>query len=176
MDHRRRDPEALLARVKAEEARRRLGKLQVFFGAAPGVGKTYAMLEAGREQKAAGVDVVVGSVETHGRADSYALLQGLEILPRRDVEYRGTVLREFDLDGALARRSAVILVDELAHTNARGSRHPKRWRDVQELLDASIDVYTTVNVQHLESLIDEVAQVIGIKVRETVPDSVLEQA
>ena len=176
MDERRRDPEALLARAREEEARKHHGKLKVFFGSAPGVGKTYAMLEAAREQKAAGVDVVAGIVETHGRAETEALLEGIEVLPRRDVEYRGTVLKEFDLDGALARRPALILIDELAHANAPGSRHPKRWRDVLELLDAGISVYATVNVQHLESLNDVVAQVTGIKVRETVPDSVLEQA
>jgi two-component system, OmpR family, sensor histidine kinase KdpD len=176
MSDRRRDPEALLARAREEEARRHRGNLKVFFGAAPGVGKTYAMLEAAREQKAAGVGVVVGVVETHGRAETEALLDGLEILPRRRVEYRGTTLSEFDVDGALARRPAIILVDELAHTNAPESRHPKRWRDVLELLDAGINVYATVNVQHLESLNDVVAQITGIKVRETVPDSVLEQA
>ncbi len=170
------DPEALLARVKEEEARRRRGKLKVFFGAAAGVGKTYAMLEAAREQRADGVDVLIGYVETHGRAETEALLEGLEILPRRSVEYRGTTLPEFDLDGALARRPSLILVDELAHTNAPGSRHAKRWQDVLELLDAGIDVYTTVNVQHVESLNDVVAKITGVVVRETVPDSVLEQA
>jgi len=170
------DPEALLARVKEEEARRRRGKLKVFFGAAAGVGKTYAMLEAAREQRADGVDVLIGYVETHGRAETEALLEGLEILPRRSVEYRGTTLPEFDLDGALSRRPSLILVDELAHTNAPGSRHAKRWQDVLELLDAGIDVYTTVNVQHVESLNDVVAKITGVVVRETVPDSVLEQA
>src|SRR6266478_5838538 len=170
------DPEALLARVKEEEARRRKGKLKVFFGAAAGVGKTYAMLEVAREQRADGVDVLVGYVETHGRAETDALLEGLEVLPARSVEYRGTALREFDLDGALGRHPALILVDELAHTNAPGSRHAKRWQDVLELLDAGIDVYTTVNVQHLESLNDIVAKITGVVVRETVPDSVLERA
>ena len=170
------DPEALLARVKEEEARRRRGKLKVFFGAAAGVGKTYAMLEAAREQRADGVDVLIGYVETHGRAETEALLEGLEILPRRSVEYRGTTLPEFDLDGALSRRPSLILVDELAHTNAPGSRHAKRWQDVLELLDAGIDVSTTVNVQHVESLNDVVAKITGVVVRETVPDSVLEQA
>jgi len=170
------DPEALLARVKEEEARRRRGKLKVFFGAAAGVGKTYAMLEGAREQRADGVDVLVGCVETHGRAETDALLEGLEVLPSRSVEYRGTALREFDLDGALGRHPALILVDELAHTNAPGSRHAKRWQDVLELLDAGIDVYTTVNVQHVESLNDVVAKITGVVVRETVPDSVLEQA
>ena len=176
MEDRRRDPEALLARAKEEEARKHGGKLKVFFGAAPGVGKTYAMLEAAREQRAAGLDLLVGIVETHGRAETEALLQGLEILPPRAVEYRGATLRELDLDAALARRPAIILVDELAHTNAPGGRHAKRWQDVVELLDAGVDVYTTVNVQHLESLNDVVAQVTGVVVRETVPDSVLEMA
>src|SRR5262245_46033940 len=130
------DPETLLARVKDEEARARRGKLKVFFGAAAGVGKTYAMLEAAREQRSDGVDVLVGYVETHRRAETEALLSGLEVLSRRTIEYRGTTLSEFDLDAAIARRPAVILVDELAHTNAPGSRHAKRWQDVVELLDA----------------------------------------
>src|SRR5262245_41248382 len=176
MSEHRRDPEALLARVKEEEARARRGKLKVFFGAAAGVGKTYAMLEAAREQKADGVDVVVGYVETHGRAETDALLGGLDILPARMVDYRGTSLRELDLDAALARHPALILVDELAHTNAPGSRHAKRWQDVQELLDAGIDVYTTLNVQHLESLNDVVGKITGIVVRETVPNAVFEEA
>jgi two-component system sensor histidine kinase KdpD len=176
MSQLRPDPEALLARVKEEEARARRGKLKVFFGAAAGVGKTYAMLEAARQQRDDGVDVVVGYVETHGRSETEALLAGLEILPRRGVEYRGTTLPEFDLDAALQRRPAVILVDELAHTNAPGSRHAKRWQDVVELLDAGIDVYTTVNVQHVESLNDVVAKITGVVMRETVPDSVFEQA
>jgi len=170
------DPDALLARVQEEEARRRRGKLKVFFGAAAGVGKTYAMLEAAREQHADGVDIVVAYVELHGRAETEALLQGLEILPRRAVDYRGATLHELDLDGALARKPALILVDELAHTNAPGCRHAKRWQDVVELLDAGIDVYTTVNVQHVESLNDVVAKITGVVMRETVPDSVFEQA
>jgi two-component system, OmpR family, sensor histidine kinase KdpD len=176
MDDRRRDPEALLVRAREEEARKHRGKLKVFFGAAPGVGKTYAMLEAAREQRSAGLDVVAGVVETHGRAETEALLEGVDVLPPRRVEYRGTTLKELDLDAALARRPAIILIDELAHTNAPESRHAKRWQDVLELLDAGIDVYSTVNVQHLESLNDVVAQVTGVVVRETVPDSVLEQA
>jgi two-component system sensor histidine kinase KdpD len=176
MSEQRPDPEALLARVKEEEARARRGKLKVFFGAAAGVGKTYAMLEAAREQRADGVDIVVGYVETHRRAETEALLAGLEILPRRAVEYRGATLPEFDLDAALQRRPALILVDELAHTNAPGSRHAKRWQDVVELLDVGIDVYTTVNVQHIESLNDLVAKITGVVMRETVPDSVFEQA
>jgi two-component system sensor histidine kinase KdpD len=170
------DPEALLARAKEEEARKTRGRLKLFFGAAAGVGKTYAMLEAAGELKSDGVDVVVGFVETHGRAETEALLGGLEILPPRLAPYRGTTLKEFDLDAALARRPSVILVDELAHSNAEGSRHAKRWQDVLELVGAGINVYTTVNVQHLESLNDLVAKITGIVVRETVPDSVLERA
>ncbi len=176
MTERRPDPDALLARVKEEEARAGRGRLKLFFGAAAGVGKTYAMLEAARELRAAGSDVVVGYVETHGRTETEALLEGLEVLPPRRVEYRGTTLREFDLDAALTRRPAVILVDELAHTNAPGSRHAKRWQDVAELLDAGITVYTTMNVQHVESLNDVVARITGVVMRETVPDSMLEQA
>ena len=170
------NPDALLKRVQADEARQLQGKLKIFFGANPGVGKTYAMLEAAHEQRRDGVDIVIGIVETHGRAETEALLPGLEVLPRRTVEYRGTVLNEFDLDAALARHPTVILIDELAHTNAPGLRHTKRWQDVQELLKAGITVYTTVNVQHLESLNDVVAQITGVRVRETVPDSAIERA
>jgi two-component system sensor histidine kinase KdpD len=176
MNGSRPDPDALLKRVQAEEARQAEGKLKVFFGANPGVGKTYAMLEAAHEQRRDGADVVIGVVETHGRVETDALVNGLEIVPRRAVEYRGTTLQEFDLDAALARRPAIILIDELAHTNAPGLRHAKRWQDVQELLKAGITVYTTVNVQHLESLNDVVAQITGVRVRETVPDSLLERA
>src|SRR3989442_1284671 len=176
MPDRRPNPDALLARVREQEARRAPGKLKVFFGAAPGVGKTYAMLEAAPAQRTAGVDGVAGVIQTHPRAATDAPVEGLEILPRRRVEYRGTILEEFDLDAALARRPALLLVDELAHTNAPESRHAKRWQDVLELLDAGIDVYTTLNVQHLESLNDLVAKITGVVVRETVPDSVLEQA
>jgi two-component system, OmpR family, sensor histidine kinase KdpD len=176
MNEERPDPDQLLERVRADEALKARGKLEVFFGAAAGVGKTYAMLEAARARLAAGVDVVIGWVDTHGRAETEALLPGLEHLPPRTVEYRGTTLREFDLDAALARRPVLILVDELAHTNAPGSRHAKRWQDVRELLASGIDVYTTLNVQHLESLNDVVARVTGVPTRETVPDSILEQA
>jgi two-component system sensor histidine kinase KdpD len=176
MSDRRPDPDALLARVKEQEARAKRGKLKVFFGAAAGVGKTYAMLEAAREQREDGVDVVIGYVELHGRPETEALLKDLEILPRRAVEHRGATLHEFDLDGALARRPALLIVDELAHTNAPGARHAKRWQDVAELLDAGIDVYTTVNVQHVESLNDVVAKITGVVMRETIPDSVFEQA
>jgi two-component system sensor histidine kinase KdpD len=176
MNEQRPDPDQLLERVRADEARKARGKLKVFFGAAAGVGKTYAMLEAARARLAAGVDVVIGWVETHGRAETEALLPGLERLPPRTIEYRGATLREFDLDAALARRPVLILVDELAHTNAPGSRHAKRWQDVRELLESGIDVYSTLNVQHLESLNDVVARVTGVPTRETVPDSILEQA
>ncbi|HTV24332.1 MAG TPA: sensor histidine kinase KdpD [Polyangiaceae bacterium] len=170
------DPDELLRRVEAEEQRARRGKLTLFFGAAPGVGKTYAMLQAARAALAERRAVVVGVVETHGRFDTAALLGGLEILPRRKLAYRDVELEEFDLDAALARRPDVILVDELAHTNSEGSRHPKRWQDVDELLAAGIDVLSTMNVQHVESLNDVIAKVTGVVVRETVPDSVLERA
>ena len=173
---RRPDPDELLERIQGEEARARLGRLKIIFGAAPGVGKTYAMLEAARARKRDGVDVVVGWVETHGRKETEALLEGLEILLPRLLSYRGRELREFDLDAALERHPALILVDELAHTNAPGSRHAKRWRDVQELLAAGIDVITTLNVQHIESLNDVVAQITGVTVSERVPDSVFEGA
>jgi two-component system sensor histidine kinase KdpD len=169
-------PDLLLEQVKKEEERSRQGKLKIFFGAAPGVGKTYAMLEAGRERRAEGLDVVVGIVETHGRKETEALLGGLEILPRRTAEYRGTTLSEFDLDAALTRKPSIILVVVLAHTNIPESRHKKRWQDIFELLTAGIHVYTTVNVQHLESYNDVVAQITGVVVRETLPDSVLDRA
>src|SRR5262245_16083756 len=172
---RRPDPDALLAKVRAEEPSSR-GRLRIFFGAAAGVGKTYAMLEAARDRRREGIDVVVGYVETHGRPDTQALLEGLPALPRMSMSYRGRVLEEFDLDAALERRPGLVLVDELAHTNVPGSRHERRHQDVEELLRAGIDVYTTLNVQHLESLNDVVAQVTGVVVRETVPDSVLESA
>src|SRR4051812_10448259 len=170
------DPDALLALAKAEEEREHRGKLKIFFGATAGVGKTYSMLEAARELKRRCVDVVVGAVETHGRKETEALLAGLEILPPRHDEHRGVTLKEFDLDAALARRPALLLVDELAHTNAPGSRHAKRWQDVEELLAAGLDVYTAFNVQHLESLNDLIGKITGIVVRETVPDSLLERA
>jgi two-component system sensor histidine kinase KdpD len=176
MEHRRPDPDELLVRVQEEEARRSQGKLKVFFGAAPGVGKTYTMLEAARARKAEGVVIVVGWAETHGRHETEALLEGLEILPRRQLSYRGTRLEEFDLDLALERRPTIIVVDELAHTNAPGCRHAKRYRDVEELLAAGIDVYTTLNVQHVETLNDVVAQITGVTVRETIPDAVLDRA
>jgi two-component system, OmpR family, sensor histidine kinase KdpD len=141
MNDQRPDPDVLLTRVQAEEAQQTRGKLKIFFGAAAGVGKTYTMLEAAHARRKEGVDVVVGWVDTHGRAETDALLQGLDVLSRRVVAYRGTTLEEFDLDAALARRPALLLVDELAHTNAPGSRHAKRWQDIEEVRDAGIDVY-----------------------------------
>ena len=170
------DPDRLLRLLQAEEARAARGRLKIFFGATPGVGKTYAMLQAGRAAVSQGLDVAVGIVETHGRAETSRLVEGLEVLPRRAVAYRGATLEELDLDAALARHPALLLVDELAHSNAPGSRHAKRWQDVEELRAAGIDVYTTVNVQHLESLNDVVAQITGVRVRETIPDAVLEGA
>ncbi|HEX6764564.1 MAG TPA: sensor histidine kinase KdpD [Polyangiaceae bacterium] len=171
------DPDELLRRVVDDEAKTKRGKLTIFFGAAPGVGKTYAMLEVARaEREQEKRDVVIGIVETHGRYETGALVLGLELLPRRKVSYRAMQIEEFDIDAALARRPELVLVDELAHTNAEGSRHPKRWQDVEELLDAGIDVFSTMNVQHVESLNDAIAKITGIVVRETVPDSVLERA
>ena len=176
MEERRPSPDELLAQLKVDEERARQGKLKIFFGAAPGVGKTYAMLEAARQKRTEGLDIVAGIVETHGRRETEELVEGLEVLPRRQVEYSGAVLREFDLDAALRRKPVLILVDELAHTNAPGSRHKKRWQDVFELLAAGINVYATLNVQHLESLNDIVAQITGVVVRETLPDLVLDRA
>lgn len=176
LDDKRPDPNELLAQVAAEEALRTRGRLKIFFGAASGVGKTYAMLAAGRTKSAEGVDVVVGYAEPHARPETEAMLLGLELLPYRFVDYRNTRLKEFDLDAAIKRRPELLLVDELAHTNAPGSRHEKRWQDVDEALRAGIDVYTTLNVQHIESLNDVIAQITGVTVRETLPDTVLEQA
>ena len=166
------DPDALLA-LAAKEGR---GRLKVFLGAAPGVGKTFEMLVQGRRRRLGGADVVVGFVETHGRAETQAQIADLPVLPRARVEYRGQALEEFDLDAALARRPQILLLDELAHTNAPGSRHPKRWMDADELRAAGIEVWTTMNVQHLESLSDAVARVTGVRVAETVPDRVLADA
>jgi two-component system sensor histidine kinase KdpD len=180
MNEARPDPDQLLAQVQAQEASARRGRLRIFFGACAGVGKTYAMLDAARNQRLSGTDVVVGYVEPHGRLDTERLLEGLERLPTLAVRYRGMVRQEFDLDAALARRPAILLVDELAHTNLAGGepapRHPKRWQDVEELLDAGINVWTTVNVQHLESLNDLVAQITGVRQRETLPDRVFDEA
>src|SRR5262245_3416990 len=171
-DHIRPSPDALLKAAQREGR----GKLKIFLGAAPGVGKTYEMLSAARRRKAEGVDVVAGLVETHGRAETEAQIVGLEVLPRRRVEYKGRTLEEMDIDAILRRRPALVLVDELAHTNAEGSRHPKRYMDVEELLAAGIDVYSTLNVQHIESLNDVVARITRIRVRETVPDRVVDAA
>ncbi|RYF22998.1 MAG: DUF4118 domain-containing protein [Comamonadaceae bacterium] len=170
------DPDALIAQWRADDPAQRPGRLRVYFGANAGVGKTWSMLSAGQRERQAGRDVVIGVVETHGRAETAALLDGLEILPLRDVPYRGRVLHELDIDAALQRRPAVLLVDELAHTNAPGSRHAKRWQDVKELLSAGIDVWTALNVQHLESLNGTVGTITGIRVHETVPDAVLDAA
>ncbi|MCB1006224.1 MAG: histidine kinase, partial [Acidimicrobiales bacterium] len=152
------------------------GKLRIYLGAAPGVGKTFAMLNEGRRRAERGTDVVAAYVETHGRPSTAAQIGDLEVVPRRMYEYRGTVLEELDLDAVLARRPAVALVDELAHTNAPGTRHPKRWEDVQTMLEAGIDVITTVNVQHLESLNDVVERITGVRQAETVPDWVVRDA
>ena len=170
------EPEELLKLAQREEAARRRGKLTIYLGAAPGVGKTYAMLSDARLRQQEGLDVVVGYAETHGRPETDALLEGLEQLPPLEIDYRGFKLRDFDLEAALARKPQLILVDELAHTNAPGLRHVKRFQDVEELLEAGIDVFSTVNVQHLESLNDVINQVVGIRVKETVPDTVAANA
>ena len=180
MVHARRDPEqrpspeALLETARREDSR--AGRLKIFVGAAPGVGKTYEMLQSAHARLKAGADVVVGVVETHGRAETEALLKGLEVLPRKRLSYKDQTLEEMDLDALIARRPQIALVDELAHTNASGSRHPKRYLDVEELLSHGIDVYTAVNIQHIESLNDVVAQITHVRVRETVPDSVFDRA
>lgn len=176
MSEQRPDPDALLAIAQAKEPQARRGRLKVFFGMCAGVGKTFAMLQEAQERRRSGVDVVAGYVETHKRPDTDALKEGMEELPPRWVEYRGVRLREFDLDAAIVRKPALILVDELAHTNADGLRHVKRYQDVLELLDGGIDVYTTVNVQHIESLNDVIAQITGVPVKETIPDSIIERA
>src|SRR4030042_3860760 len=173
-ENRRPDPDALLKEVQREEDKR--GRLKIFLGYAPGVGKTYTMLNEARVLKKRDEDVVVGIVETHGRIETEELLKGLEMIPRRRTEYQGMVLEELDLDAILLRRPAVVLVDELAHTNAPESRHPKRNQDIEELLDTGIDVYTTVNVQHFESLIDVVEKITGIHMQETLPDTFLDRA
>jgi two-component system, OmpR family, sensor histidine kinase KdpD len=176
MPKQRPDPDQLLAEVEAQEARGARGRLKIFFGASAGVGKTYAMLVAARTMRRAGGDVVVGVLETHGRAETAALLEGLEQLPPLMLDVGGASVREFNLDAALGRRPALILVDELAHTNAPGARHPKRWQDIEELLASGIDVFTTLNVQHLESLNDVVGGITGIRVWETVPDTFFDDA
>ncbi|RUP32713.1 MAG: DUF4118 domain-containing protein [Curvibacter sp.] len=170
------DPDQLLDQIRGAEARATQGRLRLYFGASAGVGKTYAMLSAAQRELAAGRDVMVGVIETHGRGDTAAQLAGLPTLPLKEVPYRGRVLGEFDLDAALARRPQILLVDELAHTNVEGSRHPKRWQDVNELLEAGIEVWTALNVQHLESLNGTVGAITGVRVHETVPDTLLDRA
>ncbi|MEG1989225.1 MAG: histidine kinase, partial [Oscillibacter sp.] len=174
MDEKRPDPHVLL-RTLAEETDGR-GRLKIFFGYAAGVGKTFAMLSAAHEAKRAGIDVVCGYIEPHTRPETMALVEGLAVLPTQSVSYKNVTLKELDLDGALARHPQLLLVDELAHTNSAGCRHRKRYQDIEELLTAGIDVYTTVNVQHIESLNDSVASITGITVRERVPDSVFDKA
>jgi two-component system sensor histidine kinase KdpD len=163
------NPDELLAQIKREERSAGRGNLKIFIGMAPGVGKTYAMLEAARREKAAGVDIAIGYVEPHGRKETEALLEGLEVIPPRLIEYHGMTLREADVDAITKRRPRLVLIDELAHTNAEGSRYAKRWQDVEELRNAGIDVYSTLNVQHIESLNDVVGGITGVSVWETVP-------
>ena len=169
-------PDSLLAALQSDSAQKERGRLKVFLGMSPGVGKTYAMLEAAQRELKGRRDLVVGYVETHGRTETQALLAGLSVVPRKNIDYRGMALQEMDIDAILTRRPQLALVDELAHTNAPGSRHPKRWQDVQELLAAGIDVFTTCNVQHIDSRADTVRQITGAEIRETVPDSVLDTA
>jgi len=176
MSETRPDPDELLIQLRDQDERAARGRLRIYFGSAAGVGKTYAMLAAGRALKASGVDVLAGVIETHGRVETAAQIQGLEVMPPAQITARGRTLPEFDLDGALRRHPALILVDELAHSNVAGSRHPKRWQDIEELLDAGIDVYTTLNVQHLESLNDVVGGITGIRVFETLPDTFFDRA
>jgi two-component system sensor histidine kinase KdpD len=176
MAEQRPTPEQLLQRVQEEERQQRRGKLKIYLGAAPGVGKTYAMLQDALAQHVEGLDVIVGVVETHGRQEIEAMLKKLESLPHKIMDYRGKKFAEFDLDAAFKRNPALILMDEMAHTNIPGSRHTERWQDIKEILNHGIDVYTTLNVQHVESFNDVVAQIIGVQVKETVPDSILELA
>ena len=176
MDQNRKNPDQLLEIIRQEENKQKRGKLKIFFGYAAGVGKTYAMLTAAHEAQNRGVDVVAGYIEPHARPKTAALLDGLEMLPQLDIVYNGIQLHEFNLDAAIARAPELILVDELAHTNAEGCRHVKRYQDIEELLKAGIDVYTTVNVQHIESLNDMVASVTEVLVRERIPDSVFDNA
>ncbi|MGN0412495.1 MAG: histidine kinase, partial [Lachnospiraceae bacterium] len=176
MDQSRQNPEILLQEVEEQEESKARGHLKIFFGYAAGVGKTYAMLKAAHEAKHRGIDVVAGYIEPHARPRTAALVKGLECIPNLVTDYNGITLSEFHIDAALARKPQLILVDELAHTNAPSCRHAKRYQDIKELLNAGIDVYTTVNVQHIESLNDTVASITGILVRERIPDSVFDQA
>lgn len=176
VEEKRRNPDELLAQIHKDEIEAKRGRLKIFFGASAGVGKTYAMLSSARASKAQGIDVIIGVIETHGRAETEALVAGIDKLTPKQVTYKDHTLTEFDLDGALSRRPALILIDELAHSNVAGSRHPKRWQDVEELLDAGIDVWSTMNVQHIESLNDIVGGITGVRVWETVPDRVFDTA
>src|SRR5580658_5463641 len=176
MRDKRPNPDELLRQFREGERTRNRGKLKIFFGAYPGVGKTYSMLRAVRLKKAEGVDVVVGIVDTHDSKETEALLQGLEALPPLEIHQKGTYFKELDLDHALKRRPGLLVVDHLGHMNAQGLRHLRRWQDVQEILESGIDVYSTLNVQHLESLHDIVTRLTDVMVWETVPDSVLENA
>jgi len=170
------DPDKLLASLKNEEERSKRGKLKIFFGMCAGVGKTYTMLQAAHTERNKGTDIIIGYVETHNRKETDDLLSGLELIPRRTISYKSSELTEMDLDAVIARRPGLVIVDELAHTNAPGSRHSKRMKDVVELLDNGIDVYTTLNVQHLESRSDIVNQITGVVIRETVPDYIFDKA
>ena len=170
------DPDELLASLISEEEKSKRGKLKIFFGMCAGVGKTYTMLQTAHAEKAKGSDIIIGYVETHRRKETADLVEGFELIPRRRYEYKSTLVEEMDLDSIIARKPQVVLVDELAHTNAPGSRHAKRYQDVQEILESGINVYTTLNVQHLESRSETVAQITGIVVRETLPDEIFESA
>ena len=176
MDDGRQNPDRLLEVIRNEEKNNTRGHLKIFFGYAAGVGKTYAMLKAAQAAKRHGTDVVAGYIEPHARTQTAALVHGLEVLPTLDIEYNGIKLHEFDIDAALNRKPRLLLVDELAHTNAKGCRHEKRYQDIEELLNAGIDVYTTVNVQHIESLNDTVASITEIPVRERIPDYIFDNA
>ncbi len=170
------DPDELLASIKKDEGKLRSGRLSIFFGMAAGVGKTYAMLKAAQERLKEGIDVVIGTIDTHHRIETEMLLTGLPLIPRKKITYKNSTFEEMDIDAILSRRPQLALVDELAHSNIPGSRHPKRWHDAVELLDSGIDVYTTVNVQHIESRKESVESITEIRIRETVPDSILERA
>ncbi len=176
VEENRPDPEALLHVIKLEEEKSKGGKLKIFFGMSARVGKTYTMLEDAQQRNAEGVDIVIGTVNTHGRKETDALTEGLAVIPEKSITYKGSVFKELDIDSILRRHPQIVLIDELAHTNVPGSRHLKRWQDVNELLEAGIDVYTTLNVQHMESRKDVVEEITGISIRETVPDSILEKA
>lgn len=176
MTDKRPDPNALLQQVIEEEQQKQRGKLKIYLGAAPGVGKTYSMLHEAMGEQAKGLDIVVGIVESHGRVEIEEILKNFVVLPKITVDYHGKKLQEFDLDSSLKRNPGLILIDEMAHTNVSGVRHKKRWQDIKELLDRGIDVYTTLNVQHIESLNDDVSQIIHAPVQETVPDFMIERA